>query len=110
LLATAPGTPQGLQPTIAPISSVITGLDADGDWAALGEYNRVRLFRRTGAQWNNVQLLTLNNVNPTPGITVRGLGSAVAMVGDLMAVGDNTAHAEVASSPVPPHQQRPVAA
>ncbi|MCX7564144.1 hypothetical protein OS176_11495 [Xanthomonadaceae bacterium XH05] len=94
------GTPQGLQPTIAPISSVITGLDADGDWAALGEYNRVRLFRRTGAQWNNVQLLTLNNVNPTPGITVRGLGSAVAMVGDLMAVGDNTAHAEVASSPV----------
>jgi hypothetical protein len=71
-------------------------LAADGDWAAIGENQAtVHLYQRTGSTWNPTQLLELDDVPATPGITVRNLNSFLAMDGDLLAIGNTNANVTV---------------
>lgn len=76
-------------------------LAADGEWAAIGETSdKVRLYRRSGSSWVQTQMLRLDDVPATEGITVRSLRSHASMSGDLLAIGDTSANLVVAGEPV----------
>lgn len=78
-----------------------TTLAADGIWAAIGEANdTIHLYRETVGGWTPAQILSLDDVPATPGITLRNLRSASALSGDLLALGDTSANLVVNSAPV----------
>ncbi|MEE4637710.1 MAG: hypothetical protein V2J42_03110 [Wenzhouxiangella sp.] len=68
-----------------------TILDADDQWAAIGESgDEVRLYRLNNGTWIESQLLRLTDVPSTTGVDVRDLDSSIAISGDLLAIGDDT--------------------
>jgi len=85
---------QALQPTDT-ISQFGTALALDGDWAAVADSPfsaRVRLFRRSGGSWVEAQTINDSDVPVTADITLRALGTSLAISGDLLLAGDTSAN------------------
>ncbi|MFP4276577.1 MAG: FG-GAP repeat protein [Wenzhouxiangella sp.] len=66
-------------------------LDAEGQWAAIGESgDEVRLYRLNNGSWTESQLLRLTDVPATTGVSIRDLDASIAISGDLLAIGDTS--------------------
>ena len=76
-------------------------LDADGQWAAMGDSSAVHLYRLGDAGWALAQALDVDvDVPATPGIVVRNLRASLALSGDLLAVGDSSANVDAGTGVV----------
>lgn len=70
-------------------------LAADGGYAVASEFGPVHLFARNGAgTWALTQTLTANEVPEPSHVDIRGLRGDLAMAGNLLAIGDTSAHVQ----------------
>lgn len=70
-------------------------LAADGDHAVVAQSgSKLRMYRRSGAVWQQTQSLVLADVPLTPGTVVRSLTGDLSMSGDLLAIGNTDARIE----------------
>lgn len=77
-------------------------LAADGDFAAASEYyTKLRFYARNGGNWQQTQLLSLADVPEPANVDIRSLEGDLAMSGDLLAIGDQTAQVDLGAGPLP---------
>jgi len=67
-------------------------LAADADHAAVGELGEIHLYRRTGSGWSRSHSITLDDVVEPADVDVRGMSGDLALSGNLLAIGDTSAH------------------
>lgn len=74
-------------------------LAADGNHAVVGATGSVLyFFTRNGDTWQQTQRLATADVPEPPGIDIRGLGTDMAMSGDLLAISDYEARVQYGGS------------
>lgn len=76
-------------------------LAADGNHAVVGATGSVLyFFTRNGDTWQQTQRLATADVPEPPGIDIRGLGTDMAMSGDLLAISDASARVQYGGSEI----------
>jgi hypothetical protein len=66
---------------------------ADGEWAAIAERGEnVRIYHLNDGNWELTQIIGIDDVPVSAGIDVRGISDALAMAGDVLVMGDQSAN------------------